>query len=80
MYCTGDKADNNILSLLGLSVNDKKSYDTVKTKLEGHLVKCKNVTYVCARFNQQWQEEGKSIDSFSISLPCLAHTLLLQKE
>ena len=50
VYCMGDEADD-ILSSLGLSNDDKKSYDTVKTKLEGHFVKRKNVIYECARFN-----------------------------
>ena len=38
----GDEADD-ILSSLGLSADDKKSYDTVKTKLEGHFVKQKTL-------------------------------------
>ena len=38
VYCMGDEADD-ILSSLGLSDDDKKSYNTVKTKLEGHFVK-----------------------------------------
>ena len=36
----GDEADN-IWSTLGLLDDDKKSYNTVKTKLEGHCVKWK---------------------------------------
>ena len=70
MYCIGDEADN-ILSSLELSDDNKKSYDTVKTKLEGHFVQRKNIIYEHVRFNQQRQEEGKSIDSFITSLHCL---------
>ena len=44
MYCMGDEADD-ILSSLGLSDDDKKSYDAVKTKLEGHFVQRKNTIY-----------------------------------
>lgn len=38
VYCMGDEADD-ILSSLGLSDDEKKSYDTVKAKLEGHFVR-----------------------------------------
>ena len=44
MYCMGDEADD-ILSSLGLSNDDKKSYDTVKTKLEGHFVFTAKLTH-----------------------------------
>ena len=71
VYCMGDKADD-ILSSLDLSDDDKKSYDTVKTKLEQHFVKRKNLIYERARFNQRRQEEGESVDSFVTSLHCLA--------
>ena len=70
VYCMGDEADD-ILSSLGLS-DDKKSYETVKTKLEGHFVKRKNVIYERAKFNQRKQEQGESVDSFITSLHCLA--------
>ena len=71
VYCMGDETDD-ILSSLGLSEDDKKSYDTVKTKLNGHFVKHKNLIYERARFNQRMQEEGESVDSFVTSLHCLA--------
>ena len=71
MYCMGDEADD-ILSSLGLSDDDKKSYDTVKTKLEGHFVKRRNIIYERVKFNQRRQEEGESVDSFVTSLHCLA--------
>ena len=67
----GDEADD-ILSLLGLSDDEKKSYDTVKAKLEGHFVRRRNLIYERARFNQRRQEEGESVDSFVTSLHCLA--------
>ena len=34
----------------------QKSYDTVKSKLEGHFVKCRKPIFECAK----WQEDGKS--------------------
>ena len=71
VYCMGDKADD-ILSSLDLSDDDKKSYDTVRTKLEQHFVKRKNLIYERARFNQRRQEEGESVDSFVTFLHCLA--------
>ena len=52
MYCMGDEADD-ILSSLGLSDNNKKSYDTVKTKLEGYFVQQRNIIYERARFYQR---------------------------
>ena len=52
VYCMGDEADD-ILSSLGLSDDDKKSYITVKAKLEGHFVKSKNLIYERVRFNQR---------------------------
>ena len=70
MYCIGDKADD-ILSSLGLSDDDKANYDTVKTKLEGHFLKCEDVIYEHVRFNLQQQKEDESVDSFVTSLHCL---------
>ena len=74
MYCIGDKADNILLSSLGLVLSDdnKKNYDTVKTKLEGHFVKHKDVIYEHVRFNLWQQKEDESVDSFVTSLHCLA--------
>ena len=63
VYCMGDAADN-ILCSLGLS-DDKKVYETVKTKLESHFVKRRNVIFKCCKFNQR---EGKSVDSFITTL------------
>ena len=47
VYCMGDAADN-ILCSLGLS-DDKKVYETVKTKLESHFVKWRNVIFKCCK-------------------------------
>jgi len=44
----------------------------VKWKLEGHFIKCRNLIFECAKFNQKRQERGESIDSFITSLHYLA--------
>jgi len=67
----GDKVDD-ILSSLNLTADKMKSYETVKTKLERHFVKCRNPIFECAKFNQRQQERGESIDSFITTLHCLA--------
>ena len=71
LYCMGDEADD-ILCSLNLTADEKKSYDTVKRKLEGHFVKCRNPIFERAKFNQRRQERGESVDSFITSLHCLA--------
>jgi len=66
LYCMGDKADDILCSLNG----GRK--ETVKTKLEGYFVKCRNPIFECAKFNQRQQERGESVDSFITALHCLA--------
>ena len=63
----GDAADN-ILSLLGLTSDEKKVYTTVKVKFESHFIKRRNVIFECCKFNQRKQEEGESVDSFITTL------------
>jgi len=67
----GDAADN-ILSLFGLSDEDKKKFDTVVAKFEGHFVKKRNVIFERTKFNQRKQEEGESADEFVTDLYCLS--------
>ena len=67
----GDETDD-ILCSLNLTADEKKSYDTVKQKLEGHFVKCRNSIFERAKFTQRQQERGESIDSFITLLHCLA--------
>ena len=71
VYAMGDEADD-ILCSMGLSEEDKKNYDTVKTKFEAHFIKRRNSIFERAKFNQRRQEEGESADSFITSLYCLA--------
>lgn len=52
VYCMGDEADD-LLSSFGLSEDDKKKYDKVLEKFEGHFVQRKNVIFERAKFNRR---------------------------
>ena len=67
----GDKADD-ILRAFRLSAEDSKKYDTVKGKFDSHFVKRRNVIYERARFNQQRQEPGESVNTLITALYGLA--------
>ena len=56
----------------GLTEEEKAKYDTVVAKLEGYFVKRRKVIIERAKFNQQCQEDGESVDSFITSLYVLA--------
>ena len=71
VYCMGEEADD-IMSSFGLSDEDSKKFETVKTKFEAHFVKKRNVVYERAKFNLRKQEEGELVDSFITSLYKLA--------
>ena len=71
IYTMEDLADN-ILSSFSLSEEDKAKYKVV-VKFEAHFMKKRNVIFKRAKFNQQRQEEGESVDNFvTISLYCLS--------
>ena len=70
VYCMGDAADD-ILCSLRLSEDDKKVYETVKSKLEQHFVKRRNIIFERAKFNGRRQKEGESVASFITDLHCL---------
>ena len=70
IYCMGDTADG-ILTLLGLSDEERKVYNTVKTKLEEHFVKKCSVIFERAKFNSRVQQQGERVDSFITALHCL---------
>ena len=70
-YTMGDAADD-ILASLGLTEEEKKTYDTVVAKFQGHFVKKRNVIFERAKFNQCKQEEGESVDNFVTALYCLS--------
>ena len=71
VYCMGDKADD-LLSSFGLSDTDKKKYDTVLGKFEGHFVQRKNVIFERAKFNKREQGEAEPVDAFVTDLYRLA--------
>ena len=71
VYCMGDAADD-ILCSLGLSDDEKKVYEMVKTKLGSHFVKRRKVIFERCKFNQRKQEEGENVDSFITALHGLA--------
>ena len=71
IYPIGDEADN-ILCSLTLSTEDRKKYDVVKEKFNGHFVQCHDVIFKREKFNMQRQEEGESVDTFITSLYELA--------
>ena len=71
IYCMGDAADD-ILTSLNLMDDERKAYDTVKTKLEAHFIKKRNVIFERSKFNRRIQQPGESVDSFITALHCLA--------
>ena len=62
----GDEADD-ILCSMDSSDEERKNYETVKTKFDAHFVKRRNPIF--ERANRQ--EEGEFADSFITSLYCL---------
>ena len=69
----GDQADDISLSFQ-LSEEDKKKYDVVLTKFQGHFIKRRNVIYERMKFNQRIQQEGESVESFVTDLYALSET------
>ena len=73
IYTMGDQADDILLSFQ-LSEEDKKKYDVVLTKFQGHFVKRRNVIYERMKFNQRIQQEVESVESFVTDLYALSET------
>ena len=71
MYTMGDIADD-ILTSFELTKEEKKTYNTVAAKFQGHFVKKRNIIFERAKFNQHKQEEGESVDDFVTALYCLS--------
>ena len=71
IYSMGDEADD-ILQSFSLTEANRKKYDPVKTKSEGHfIIKC-NVIFERAKFNMRVQKEGEPVDNFITDLYDLA--------
>ena len=63
IYAMGDEADN-IIAGFRLIDEEKRDYDVVKTKFDGHFVVCRNAIFELAKFSRRSQEEGECVDSF----------------
>ena len=71
IYSMGDEADD-ILQSFGMSEDDRKKYNAVKKKFEGHFIIKRNAIFERARFNMRVQTEGESVDNFITDLYTLA--------
>ena len=67
----GDKADD-VLNSFGLSAEERKVYKTVKEKFDDYFEPQRNVIFERAKFNQQKQLPGETVDDFITELHCLA--------
>ena len=73
IYSMDDEADAyDILRSFFLSVEEQKSYATVKAKFDSHFTKRRNNIFERARFNMCGQEEGEPVDTFITALHSLA--------
>ena len=71
IYSMGDEADD-ILAALKLTTSERKSYKTVKEKLDKHFVIKRNVIYERAKFNMRMQRNGEPVGNFITDLFSLA--------
>ena len=67
----GDDADD-IFSALPMTADERKKYETLKSKLEGHFIIKRNVIFERAKFNLTFQKENESVDNFITDLFTLA--------
>ena len=63
---------NDIFSALPMAADERKKYDTVKSKLEGHFIIKRNAIFERAKLNLQFQKENESVDNFITDLFPLA--------
>ena len=71
IYSMGDEGDD-ILQSFGMIADDRKKYNAVKNKFEGHSIIKRHVIFERARFNMRVQTEGESVDTFITDLYTLA--------
>ena len=71
IYTMGAKADD-IFQSFRLSTEEQKKYDIVFTRFQDHFIARQNMIFERARFNCRVQGEGKTADSFIMSLCGLA--------
>ena len=73
-FAMGDEADD-IMTGFRLTEEEKRDYDVVKTKFDGHFVVRRNAIFERAKFNRCSQEEGESVNNFITSLLLPSRTL-----
>ncbi|KAL7881030.1 hypothetical protein SRHO_G00032840 [Serrasalmus rhombeus] len=71
MYSAGEEAED-VLNVLPLTEEQKKSYDSVMAAFEKHFVSKRNVIYERACFNRRNQQPGESVESFITAVHTLA--------
>ena len=71
IYSMGDEADD-ILAALKLTTEERESYETVREKLDNHLVIKRNVIHERAKFNMRMHMNGEPVDNFIMDLFSLA--------
>ena len=67
----GEEADE-IFNSFTMTSDDRKKYDAVKAKFEGHFIIKRNVIFERAKFNLRVQKENEPVDTFITDLFTLA--------
>ena len=73
LYCMGQDAED-VLRSTNITEDERKTYDTVVTKLEEFFNVRRNVIFERARFNRRNQKEGESIEQYLTALYALVET------
>ena len=73
----GEDADD-VLSASPMTADERKKYDTVKSKLEGYFIMKRNVIFQHAKFNLRFQMENESIDNYITDLFTLHSTVIME--
>ncbi len=71
MYAAGEDAEE-ILYVLSLTEEEKRSYAAVTEAFNKHCVSKRNIIFERARFNKRNQEPGESVESFITAVHSLA--------
>ena len=71
IYSMGEEADE-IFNSFTMTSDDRKKYDAVKAKFEGHFIIKRNVIFERAKFNLRVQKQNEPVDTFITDLFTLA--------
>lgn len=71
MYAAGEDAEE-ILYVLPLTEEEKRSYTAVTEAFNKHCVSKRNIIFERARFNKRNQEPGESVELFIMAVHSLA--------